>query len=69
MSISPRVLAEMPGVSAYHRVLLIGTPFARKSPSADGFEFGGLFSRQQSPTQISVGLSAHETTYKPSRSF
>jgi hypothetical protein len=62
MSISPRVLAEAPGVSAYHQVLLIGTPLARKSPSDDGLDFGGLFSRQPSPSQISVGLAARQTT-------
>jgi len=69
MSISPRVLAEVPGVNTHHQALLIGTPLAGKWPSDDGFDFGGLFSRQQSPSQNSVGLSARQTTYKPSRSL
>jgi hypothetical protein len=69
MSMSPRVLAEVPGVSAYHHALLIGTPVACKSPGDDGFDVGRLFSLQQSPSQIGVGLSARQTTYKPSRSF
>jgi hypothetical protein len=69
MSISPRVLAEMPGVSGYHQAFLIGTPFARNSTSDDGFDVGGLFLLQQSPSQISVGLSPRQTAYQPSRSF
>jgi hypothetical protein len=65
MLMSPRVLAEMPGVSAYRRAILIGTTLARKSPSDDGFEVGGFFSPL--PSSLSVGLS--QTTCQPSRSF
>jgi hypothetical protein len=69
MLISPRVLAEVPGVSAYHQAFLIGTPFARNSTSDDGFHVGGFFLLQQSPSRISVGLSPRQTTYQPFRSF
>lgn len=69
MSMSPRVLAEVPGVNTDRQALLIGTPLARESSSDDGCDFGGLFSRQQSPSQISVGLPVRLTTYKPSRSL
>jgi hypothetical protein len=68
MFISPRVLAEVPGVNTHHRALLIGTPLARNSPR-DGFNVGGFFSLQQSPSQIRVGLSARQTTCQPSRSL
>jgi hypothetical protein len=68
MSISPRVLAEVPGVSAYHQAFLIGTPFACNSIS-NGFEVDGLFLLKQSPSRISVGLSPRQTTYQPFRSF
>jgi hypothetical protein len=70
MSMSPRVLAEVPGVNTDRQALLIGTPLAANSPSDDGFDdVGGPFSWQQSPSQISVGLAARQTTYKPSRSL
>jgi hypothetical protein len=67
MLMSPRVLAEVPGVSLYHQVLLIGTRLARRSSSDDGFEVGWPCSPLQS--SLSVGLSARQTTCQPSRSF
>lgn len=69
MLMSPRVLASLHGVNTNRQALLIGTPLAGKSSNGDGFDVGGPFSRQQSPSQISVGLSARQTTYKPSRSL
>jgi hypothetical protein len=69
MLMSPRVLADVPGVKTHRQAFLIGTPLADKSSNGDGFDVGGLFSRQQSPSQITLGLSARRTTCTPSRSF
>jgi len=69
MFISPRVLAEVPGVNTLHQALLIGMLLARNPPSDGGFDVGGLFSLQQCPSQISVGLSSCQTMCQPSRSL